>query len=235
MLGRMNPSIRVMTANLLVDRANLTYLSNVLQVVDPDVLVIQELGHKAADLISSRFPYHDLRPQLDSKGRGIAVRLEARFGEIPLPWRPGMWARIGEGSQQWLLANVHIRNPIAFPWWRSARLREGQVDALFTWADNETEGQPFVLAGDMNASPLWPVYRRLSGRWDDLSTVPDGGQVRPEPTWAWRPGWPRLLRIDHVFGAGARGVSSQVIPLRGSDHAAVVVDLVLETRPMSPF
>jgi endonuclease/exonuclease/phosphatase (EEP) superfamily protein YafD len=29
-----------------------------------------------------------------------------------------------------------------------------------------------------------------------------------------------------VLGTGARAVSSQVVPLRGSDHAAVVVDLV---------
>lgn len=229
----MNRSIRVMTANLLVDRANLTYLGNVLEVVDPDVLVTQELGHKAADLIATRFPYHDLRPQLDSKGRGIAGRLEARFGEIPLPWRAGMWARIGQGPQQWLLANVHIRNPIVFPWWRTARLRKGQVDALFAWADHEAGGEPFVLAGDMNASPLWPVYRRLSGRWDDLLTGSDDPEVTARPTWAWRPGWPRLLRIDHVFGVGARAVSSQVIPLRGSDHAAVVVDLVLQ-RPDGP-
>jgi endonuclease/exonuclease/phosphatase (EEP) superfamily protein YafD len=78
----------------------------------------------------------------------------------------------------------------------------------------------------MNASPSWPVYRRLAERWDDLvaGAAAEAG-VKSDPTWAWRPGWPRLLRIDHVFGTGARVVRTQVEPVRGSDHAAVVVDL----------
>jgi endonuclease/exonuclease/phosphatase (EEP) superfamily protein YafD len=36
-----------------------------------------------------------------------------------------------------------------------------------------------------------------------------------------------MLRIDHVFGSGVRAVGSKVIPLRGTDHAAVVVDLAV--------
>jgi endonuclease/exonuclease/phosphatase (EEP) superfamily protein YafD len=85
-----------------------------------------------------------------------------------------------------------------------------------------------VLAGDMNASPAWPLYRRLSGRWEDLvARSALESDMNPAPTWAWRPGWPRVLRIDHVFGNGVRAVDSRVIPMRGSDHAAVVVDLMV--------
>jgi endonuclease/exonuclease/phosphatase family metal-dependent hydrolase len=225
----MNRSIRLMTANLLVDRAKLAHLRDVLEVVDPDFFITQELGHKAADLIASRFPHHHLRPQLDHKGRGIASRFPARFGEIPLPWRPGVWARVEQGPTEWLVGNIHLRNPIVFPWWTSARIRGRQLDALFAWADGEGAGRPLVLAGDMNASPAWPVYRRLAGRWVDLvaRSAENAGET-PAPTWAWRPGLPRLLRIDHEFGEGARAVASQVIPLRGTDHAAVVVDLVVD-------
>jgi hypothetical protein len=212
-----------------VDRVDLAYLTYVLDVVDPDLFVTQELGHTGADLIASRFPHHDLRPDLDSKGRGIASKLQAGFGEIRIPWRAGLWARVGEGPQRWLLANIHLRNPTVFPWWRSVRIRGRQIDELFTWADQEADGRPLVLAGDMNASPAWPVYRRLSGRWEDLvAGAAQGSEEKPAPTWAWRPGWPRLLRIDHVFGSGVRAVDSRVVPLRGSDHAAVVVDLVVE-------
>jgi endonuclease/exonuclease/phosphatase family metal-dependent hydrolase len=199
----------------------------VLEIIDPDVFVVQELGHKTADVIASRFPHHDLRPDLDSKGRGIASRLPAQFGEIPLPWRPGTWASVEHGSAGFLVGNIHFRNPIVFPWWRSARIRRGQLAALLAWAEDEVGDEPFVLAGDMNASPSWPIYRRLAQRWEDLvSTSAADGQ--PAPTWAWRPGWPRLLRIDHVFGEGARAVTTQVVPIRGSDHAAVVVDLLLD-------
>jgi endonuclease/exonuclease/phosphatase (EEP) superfamily protein YafD len=34
-----------------------------------------------------------------------------------------------------------------------------------------------------------------------------------------------MLRIDHVLGVGVTGVATTVETLRGSDHAAVVVDL----------
>jgi endonuclease/exonuclease/phosphatase family metal-dependent hydrolase len=215
-----------MTANLLVDRVDRLHLSDVLDSVDPDLFVTQELGHMAADLIASRFSHHDLRPNLDSKGRGIASRFPARTGEIPLPWRPGLWAQVEQGPRRWQVANIHIRNPIVFPWWRSGRIRRGQIDALFDWFDRQPH-EPFVLAGDMNASPAWPLYRRLAGRWDDLmARSAEHPDLTPAPTWAWRPGWPRMLRIDHVFGKGARAVTTRVIPLRGSDHAAIVVDLV---------
>lgn len=222
-------TIRLMTANLLVDRADRAHLRDVMEMLDPDVLVVQELGHKTAELIDSRFPHHELRPELDSKGRGIASKFPGRFGDIPMPWRAGLWARLQLGSGSMLVGNIHARNPIVFPWWRSVQLRTGQLDALFRWADEEVGEAPFVLAGDMNASPAWPFYRRLAERWDDIvarSAAESEGD--PAPTWAWRPGWPRLLRIDHVFGTGARAVTTEVVPIRGSDHAAVVVDLALD-------
>jgi endonuclease/exonuclease/phosphatase family metal-dependent hydrolase len=225
----MDETIRLMTANLLADRVDISFLGYVLDVVEPDLFASQELGHKSADLIGSRFPHHHLRPQLDSRGRGIASRLEARFGEITLPWRGGLWAEVEQGQQVWTLANIHMRNPIVFPWWRSVRIRSGQLEALFRWSEERSEGQAMVLAGDMNASQAWPLYRRLSGRWEDLvAQSARDSEMNPAPTWAWRPGWPRVLRIDHVFGTGFRAVSSQVVPLRGSDHAAVIVDLMID-------
>jgi endonuclease/exonuclease/phosphatase (EEP) superfamily protein YafD len=225
----MESPIRLMTANLLVDRADQAHLRDVLDLLDPDLLVIQELGHKTAELIRSRFAHHELHPELDSQGRGIASKLPVMFGEIPLPWRAGSWARLEHGSGSLLVGNIHARNPIVFPWWRSVRFRSAQLEALFSWADEEVGDGPFVLAGDMNASPAWPFYRRLAERWEDIvaRSAADSG-TEPTPTWAWRPGWPRLLRIDHVFGTGTRAVATQVVPIRGSDHAAVVVDLVLD-------
>jgi endonuclease/exonuclease/phosphatase (EEP) superfamily protein YafD len=35
-----------------------------------------------------------------------------------------------------------------------------------------------------------------------------------------------MLRIDHVFGSGLAVTDSEVVPIRGSDHAAVWVDVV---------
>jgi endonuclease/exonuclease/phosphatase family metal-dependent hydrolase len=220
---------RLMTANLLNGRAEAGDLRRVIDLVEPDLVATQELGPDAAEVLADRFPHHELRPELDHRGHGIASRLPAGFGEIPLPWRPGLWARLEIGSRRAVFASVHMRNAVTPPWWRSVRIRARQLEALFEWVERVVEeDEVFVLAGDMNASPAWPVYRRLAERWDDLvfDFAEESGS-RAEPTWGWRPGWPRVLRIDHVFGRGARVVGSRVEPVRGSDHAAVVVDLQL--------
>lgn len=221
----MDRPIRLMTANLLSGRADVVHLDSILRQFDPDLLLIQELGENAADLIADRFEHHDLHPDLEAKGRGIASKLPGTFLELPLPWRPGLWARLDLGLQ---VANIHVRNAVAFPWWTSVKYRGTQLDSLFEWAEvNLDPSVPFVLAGDMNASPAWPVYRSLAERWDDLvARWAEQSGNRLMPTWGWRPGWPRMLRIDHVFGRGLSVNSTSVAPIRGSDHAAVVVDLV---------
>jgi endonuclease/exonuclease/phosphatase family metal-dependent hydrolase len=220
---------RLMTANLLNGRAKADDLRRVIDLVEPDLVATQELGPDAAEVLADRFPHHELRPELDHRGHGIASRLPAGFGEIPLPWRPGLWARLEIGSRRAIFASVHMRNAVTPPWWRSVRIRARQLEALFEWVERVVEeDEVFVLAGDMNASPAWPVYRRLAERWDDLvfDFAEESGSSA-EPTWGWRPGWPRVLRIDHVFGRGARVVGYRVEAVRGSDHAAVVVDLQL--------
>ncbi len=226
----MDRPIRLMTANLLGGHTDRESLAGLLDRVEPDILLAQEMGDEEAAVIAPRFLHHDLRPDTHARGRGIASRLNTTFGEIPLPWRPGLWAAVEVGPQSLLVANIHMRNPVSFPPWRSVPIRGRQVDALFEWADGAVElDKPFILAGDMNASPAWPIYKRLAGRWDDLvARSAELAGSEPVPTWAWRWGWPRMLRIDHVFGSGARVESTTVEPLRGSDHAAVVVDLVLD-------
>lgn len=215
-----------MTTNLLHGRAELSSLDAALDRHDPDVVVTQELGFDAADLLSARYPNHHLNPSTEFRGRGIATRLDAEFGDIAMPARWGTSAQLRLDGVEWNLAGVHLLNPIDFPWWRSVQGRTSQLDAVEEWTRG-IDGGPALLAGDFNATSLWPAYRRVvAGGWVDLVAQHAGSSGEStSSTWAWRPGWPRLLRIDHVFGRSVRATDATVVPIAGSDHAAVVVGL----------
>ncbi len=220
----MGATFRLMTANLLHRHLDVGHFERVVDQYDPDVVVTQELGPGAASVLERKYPHHQLRPALSFRGRGIATRFEARFGDIPMPRRKGTFSVIEVGDTPVRLAGIHLINPIDFPWWRSVRTRGRQLDRLFEWVD--TGQGPLVLAGDCNASPKWPAYKQLSSRFDDLvlDWARSNGR-RPERTWGWRPGSPLLLRIDHVFGVGVIARDVEVVPVVGSDHRALVADL----------
>lgn len=211
---------RLMTSNLLHERVDIDDLQTVLDRHDPDVLVTQELGPRSAEMLAARYPNHELHPSLDFTGRGIATRFDAKFGSIDMPGRDGTSAVLETDDALVRLAGVHLMNPVNFPWWVAARSRRRQLEGLFRWLD--AGDGPVVVAGDFNASPRWPAYRRVGERLIDLVLEHD---PEAERTWAWRPGWPRLLRIDHVFGSGVVATDVWVEQIRGTDHAALIVDL----------
>lgn len=223
----MTASFRLMTVNLLHERCDVGDFERALDKAAPDVLVTQELAPPCAEVIVDVFTNHRLRPSFGFHGRGIATRFDAEFGEIDIPCRPGTSARLDVDGAGVRLAGVHLLNPVHFPWWDTARFRGRQLDRLFRWLDTGGS-EPVVVAGDFNATPRWPAYKRTAERLTDLVAERAGHMGEsPERTWGWRPGWPRMLRIDHVFGHGVKATDVTVEPITGTDHHAVVVDLEL--------
>lgn len=213
--------MRILSSNLLLGRADVEAYGSLLECTDPDVVVCQELGQSQADLLADRYEYVDLHPSEEFVGRGVASRLPIQFGTIDMPGRTGTYAAITTNEGVWNMAGIHLVNPIRWPQWKAVRTRTAQLDALEAWADELGSG-PQLVVGDFNASPRWPAYRRVASRWTDLvaEAIP-----RPERTWGWRPGWPLMLRIDHVFGTGVQATEVSVHPIAGSDHRAVLVEL----------
>lgn len=221
----MGQSFTLMTANLLHDRCDAGAFKGLIEKVGPDIVVAQELGNQCAQILTDQYPYHHVRPAHDFTGRGIASRLPAEFGDIAMPVREATWAMVMFGSRVLRLVGMHLVNPIEFPQWRSVRRRGKQLKALFEWTDSADDDVPLIVAGDMNASPSWPAYRMMSERWTDLVEAASAVDSSPEATWGWRPGWPRMLRIDHVFGMGVHSKGARVAAIPGSDHHAVIVDV----------
>jgi endonuclease/exonuclease/phosphatase (EEP) superfamily protein YafD len=218
-----------MTANLWSRRSDPAALVRALEEVGPDVLAVQELGPAQADVIASLLPHGRLEPRDDYEGMGIALRHSAPVVAVALPRRDARIARLGPGTWPGLeapveIVNVHVLAPHALPPWRTWRTRIGQVREFTRWLDANPHGAR-VVCGDLNATPAWPAYRRFAERMTDVVRVhAERTGARPPRTWGPWHGAPRLLRIDHVFASGGRVVDLRSLPLRGSDHSALVVD-----------
>jgi endonuclease/exonuclease/phosphatase (EEP) superfamily protein YafD len=116
--------------------------------------------------------------------------------------------------------SMHLVSPVSPPPWRSVPLRIDQLSDLQAHLEARP-GINRIVAGDMNASPVWPAYRRLTSMMRD-------GLAQAGPTRrTWGPYWwsPRVLRIDHVLVSGVTVVDSRVVVIRGSDHSAIVADI----------
>jgi endonuclease/exonuclease/phosphatase (EEP) superfamily protein YafD len=103
-------------------------------------------------------------------------------------------------------------------------VRRRQLRGLLAHLDADP-GRARAVVGDFNATPLWPVYRGVASRLEDLArTHARGTGRRPGRTW---PSWSRrpLLRIDHCFGRGLDVHGLRVVPVPGSDHCGLLVDL----------
>ncbi|HEX6946623.1 MAG TPA: endonuclease/exonuclease/phosphatase family protein [Acidimicrobiia bacterium] len=212
------PTLRFATANLFTRFVDTDHLDAVLDEVDPDLLVTLELAPKAAEVIAAHYDRHHLRPEQGFEGWGVAGRFDLE-ADGQAGWGRGGAFRVDLPGSALNLAAVHLLDPMHTPR-KVVTVRRRQVEALLEWGRSRPQGEPQLVAGDFNASPTWPAYRRLAGHWTDL--VAEAGRARR--TWGFPPGV-RLFRIDHVLGSGLRAVDAGVVRVRGSDHAMVVVDL----------
>jgi endonuclease/exonuclease/phosphatase family metal-dependent hydrolase len=123
------------------------------------------------------------------------------------------------------IMNMHFaapgpRHPI-----RANIARRGQLAAFNTYLAH-APAHPRIVVGDLNSTPVWPLYRRLAARFEDAHrTVARRFGRLPRRTWGPTPSWPRLLRIDHVFVERVRVSDLWVAPIPGSDHSGITFDI----------
>ena len=215
--------LRVLTSNLLVDRAHPDAVAAMVGRHRPDIVAVQELGANGAASIAGVYPHGHLEPRKDGFGLGIAAIKPVAMEPIDLPGRSGWVATLEPDvwgiDRPFAVVNIHLMNPIDWPWVRSRKERRGQVAGVARYlADRDVDA---VIVGDMNSTPVWPEYRMLAELGIDAAKA-TGTRHR---TWAHFVRGPRWIRIDHAFVAGALPLSTETIPVRGSDHRALTVDL----------
>ena len=222
-------SVRLMTANVFKEGATAEALAEVVRAVAPDILALQELTAPLSSVMSDLFPYSHLSPLPDGSGIAIGTTRAVSFEEQQMPQRngavatlqPDSWPEFGGPVE---LFNVHLASPLELLPWKTARIRRQEV--MFIERRSSTVLRQ-VLCGDLNATQWWPAYRRLLRSYHDGSAEAERREGRrPARTWAPMVVGPRLLRIDHILLKGLRAVSTRAVVLQGSDHIALVADLV---------
>lgn len=248
--------LRIMSANLWSGAAEADALVDLVETLEVDVLAVQELAADQARAIAEVLPFGRLEPHPKYHGMGIALRRPGAVDHVPMPYRNLRRARLGVEDWPELGAgievlNVHVAAPHVGPLGSGFPRRRQQLRHLERYlVDGQEEGdagdggpaegeaarapgpQPRrqVLVGDFNATPVWPVYRRLARHLTDAAVLVAQRRGRPvAATWGPWPGSRRLLRIDHGFVRGVEVEEFRVVELPGSDHSAVVIDVVPAT------
>ena len=128
--------------------------------------------------------------------------------------------------------NVHFAAPHVLHPVTGLLERRGQIREFLRELDEQGAGVGCqrIVVGDFNATPLWPLYWRMASQFTDAAVaVARQSGRRTRRTWGPGFGTPRLLRIDHGFVAkGMRVDEFQVVPVLGSDHSAIVMDVLLD-------
>ena len=221
-------SLRILSANLRDDRADPGALVSVIEALEVDVACVQELGPRLADALAGVLPEGELGPDAIRRGLGIACRRPAAVERFPLPRRDAWVARLEPASWSQLrepveIVNVHIMGPHTWPYFPRRHTRRGQLAGLFRLLERAPH-IPRAILGDFNASPRWPLYRRMAERLTD-AVLAHGCR-----TWPHIPalGVEGLLRIDHCFVSKLMPLDVRAVPIPGSDHLGLCIDLTLE-------
>jgi len=223
--------LRILSANLMNGGADPAAFAELVRATGAEVVAAQELAPEQADALARVLAHGTLDPRRDHRGMGIALARPAHASRIRLRYRDAHAALLD--PEQWPglrtpleVLNVHMANAATLrrPLTQVARRRE-QVRGLLAHLDQSPE-QTRVLVGDLNATPLWPAYRRLASRLEDLSALHARRRgSRPARTWPRGLGRFRLVRIDHCLARGCEVARVEVLELRGSDHCALLVEL----------
>jgi endonuclease/exonuclease/phosphatase (EEP) superfamily protein YafD len=228
---RPGTALTVLNANLLYGRADPDALVKLVRDHRVDVLATEELTPEEVARLTAAgldkvLPYHSLAPFRAADGCGLwsrypltalpafVLRFQSPGGLITMP-----------GGRKVAVRVVHPMPPVDNGLYKTdnAALRR-QVAGL-------DRSVPTVISGDFNASQDNSLFRQLLGEHlRDASELAGSGLQR-----TWSPlGLPGLLHLDHVLVnplVDAR--STEVLPLSGSDHRAVLARLVIASSSLA--
>jgi endonuclease/exonuclease/phosphatase (EEP) superfamily protein YafD len=226
--------MRVLTANLRYENSQYDAVAGMITELEPDILLLVELTpnwDQQLESVKQNYEHRITEPR--PEGRGIAL-----WSRLPLEnesvrhlvtrKRPSVWAtcRAPDG-QPVELVGLHPAPPgLAREDGErhDSRMRDAEL-VLVAHEIAEQDDRSWIVLGDMN-DVAWSRTTRL---FKDLSGMVDP-RIGRGPYNTYPAAWP-LLRypVDHVFLTPGTNVSRmQKVRCPGSDHFAILVDLLLK-------
>jgi endonuclease/exonuclease/phosphatase family metal-dependent hydrolase len=137
---------------------------------------------------------------VDVTGTGVAVLSKMRTEKVEKtfltsPTIPSFFVRFDLGGRKLDLVAMHAANPL-----RSLDLRDQEFDAFAAWQESSRPVH-LVLAGDLNATPYCPAFKKMLRRTGLRSVRRGRGFFGSFPTRGILP----VLRIpiDHILVSAA--------------------------------
>jgi endonuclease/exonuclease/phosphatase (EEP) superfamily protein YafD len=216
-------TLRVMTANLYVGRADGLDVVRAASEERVDVLVVTEvtpgaLARMERAGLETLFAYRAGEPGAEKAGTMVFANV--RLGKATrLPTSRGSW-RVPMGEYTLFAVHPHAPTDIA-RWRRDHYLIRAAV----------TAEKPDLVVGDFNATTDHPPMRALAGEgYHSASELANEGW---QPTWPAADGpsllgfsVPNVVLIDHVLvGPGFAALGTHTLDIPETDHRAVVAEV----------
>ncbi|MBC9714372.1 endonuclease/exonuclease/phosphatase family protein [Streptomyces sp. TRM66268-LWL] len=221
--GREAARITVLTSNVLFGRAT-SELVDAVRRERPDLVFVQECDAGCLDLLRTElgYPHESAVPSPGSHGSAILSRypLVAEAGIASRLEMPGALATIAGQKVRLQLAHPVPPVPGGVGVWRR------ELGAMRDWVVRRRSSAPLVVAGDFNASQDHAAFRQLlDAGLRDAAAVTGQGRT---PSWPATVASPFGTQIDHVLTSPSlEPRAARFLELAGTDHRALVVELVL--------
>ncbi len=218
--------LRVMAANLYLGHADARAIVNLVRQQQVDVLTMPELTPTEVSSLDSAglaevLPYRVFDDRPGGDGSGIAANVPLRK-LILMPdtvlAQPSVVVDL-PGRDDVELTAVHVQPPVSDADTRIWRHELGELPR------STPDERIRVLAGDFNATLDHAAFRDLVDRgYADAGEESGGGM---DPTWSSLPTGPPLT-LDHIVVDSRCAISSYAVhDLPGSDHNAIIAEVVL--------
>ncbi|MFB2837964.1 endonuclease/exonuclease/phosphatase family protein [Aerosakkonemataceae cyanobacterium BLCC-F167] len=229
-------SMRVLSFNLNVQNNQDNKIVNLIQSNRPDLALLAEVDESTFKILKTRL--EDTLPYtFKSSGGGLAVFSRFPFADIRAD-------RLNSQGNHNIIANIEVNKQLIqvigihplVPLTRSNfHRRNHQLAALSKYIQKQK--QPLILMGDFNTTPWSPYYRELINETKLYNTRLGFGILPSWPRTATHvrlPSWliPLVnIPIDHCLVSQQFRVRQIYTGKNAnSDHASLIVDLVLQTN-----